>query len=362
MQSRSIDLLGRFGLTAFCLLSMATIGVAQLVVADSNPDQTIRATVSSKDHLAADGVSLTFRQIMPLKSGLGGAAAGMQAAANPVQKRFGKNQNTSAAPAVLNSWDDNEVPAVPKPGFYPTDLQDLGQGPVVTEAVNYPIYVNTTPAEVGRPGTLLRDLGHSQMVHVIDQYVGATADNRYRVGMGTTVTYPVSGALQEETDIVAIVHAVALSLGQAGYGAIYHVFLARGQDVCSQGTCYSPDHPKLFTYCADHGNIVYSDIGDVLYTVIPFQAVKGCEEGSPSPNGLVIDSTMSTLSHEYFETITDPDGTAWWNQLSLDDYGYEIGDECVTVLPADPIVALNGTRYELQAEYSNKYHACAYVP
>ncbi len=357
---RSIDLLGRVGVKCLCFLSITTAGGAQLVLSDSNPDQTIRTTVSAKDHLAAGGVSLKFRQMTPLKSGLGGSGIAGAPVVKPIQKRFGNTQRTSAA--ALNSWDDSDVPGVPKPAFYPTDVQDLEQGPVVTEAVNYPIYVNTTPAAVGRPGTLLRDLGHSRMVHIIDQYVGKSADNRYRVGMGTLVTYPASGPLKEETDIVAIVHAVAVSLGHAGYGAIYHVFLAPGQDVCSEGTCYSPDNPNLFTYCADHGDMVYPDIGDVLYTVIPFQAVQGCAEGAPSPNGLVIDSTMSSLSHEYFETITDPDGTAWWNQVSLDDYGYEIADECVTVLPTDPIVALNGTKYELQAEYSNKYHACAYVP
>lgn len=157
MQSRFIDFLGRSGLTVFCLLSMATTGMAQLILSDSNPDQTIRATVTAKDHLAASGVSFKFRQIMPPKSG-GSGVTGAQTAVNPAQKRFPHNQSTSAA-ANLNSWDDNEVPGVPKPGFYPTDVQDLGQGPVVTEAVNYPIYVNTTPAAVGRPGTLLRDLG-----------------------------------------------------------------------------------------------------------------------------------------------------------------------------------------------------------
>ena len=37
-------------------------------------------------------------------------------------------------------------------------------------------------------------------------------------------------------------------------------------------------------------------------------------------------------SHETFETITDPDGTAWWNSLDNGLFGQEIGDECSFLL------------------------------
>ena len=47
----------------------------------------------------------------------------------------------------------------------------------------------------------------------------------------------------------------------------------------------------------------------MIYSVEPYQNVRGCHVGAPSPNGLVIDSTMSVLSHEFSESITDPDGT-----------------------------------------------------
>ena len=249
---------------------------------------------------------------------------------------------------------------MPSPGFYPADLTDTSQGPVVARAENHPIYVNTTPAAIGRPGKLLRDLGKRKMVHVVDQYVGRTEDNRYKAGLGALLSYSVSGALQD-ADIETIVHTAAAAFGKTGYKVIYHIFLAEGQDVCSQGDCYSPDDPNTFYFCAYHDSLDFSDIGHVLYTMVPYQAVAGCEEGPSSPNGLVVDSTMSTLSHEFFETITDPDGTAWWNENSLDLYGDEIADTCVLTV-YDPVFTLNGTKYELQAEYSNKYHACTYVP
>jgi hypothetical protein len=41
----------------------------------------------------------------------------------------------------------------------------------------------------------------------------------------------------------------------------------------------------------------------------------------PSPNGALIDSTADVLSHELFETITDPNLSAWYNRKSLPLFG-----------------------------------------
>jgi hypothetical protein len=79
-------------------------------------------------------------------------------------------------------------------------------------------------------------------------------------------------------------------------------------------------------------------------------------KADPSPNGALIDSTASTLSHEYSESITDPDPpTGWVNGRT----GNEIGDECAYI---PDLVALGGKNYDIQPEYSNKYHACANQP
>jgi hypothetical protein len=76
----------------------------------------------------------------------------------------------------------------------------------------------------------------------------------------------------------------------------------------------------------------------------------------------LIDSTDDVLSHETFETITDPDIDAWLNDLSLDLYGAEIGDECQDFDFGYGLVSLNGKNYEIQPEYSNSQHGCAYSP
>lgn len=119
-----------------------------------------------------------------------------------------------------------------------------------------------------------------------------------------------------DNDIFAIPHLGVLVFG-SGYNHVYHIYLPPGQDVCITGSvplrCYSPDNLNTFYFCAYHNSVDFNDIGHVVFTVEPYQNVNGCQVQSPSPNGLLIDSTADVLSRETFETITDPDGTAWWN-------------------------------------------------
>ena len=87
----------------------------------------------------------------------------------------------------------------------------------------------------------------------------------------------------------------------------------------------------------------------------------GCADTGATPNGVLADSTNNVLSHELFETITDPDGDAWTNSTSNALYGSEIGDECsfVNATGFDPSVwRVGGKTYATQPEYSNLAHAC----
>lgn len=124
--------------------------------------------------------------------------------------------------------------------------------------------------------------------------------------------YPAKHILYDD-DILAIVHAGGNAFG-TGYDQIYHVFIPPGVDVCITGTnqCYSPDNPSTFFFCAYHSSVTFSDIGHTLFTVEPYQNVAGCSVAPGSPNGALVDSTSNLLSRELFETISDPDGTAWW--------------------------------------------------
>lgn len=263
---------------------------------------------------------------------------------------------------------DSSVPSVPPPGFYPADLSHFFGGPVVKSAESHPLYVDCAATCWGNPAKFLTNLGKSTFIHVADQYVGSTAENRYTVGTAGIISYPIFTALSDN-DILQIVHTAASVLG-TGYDHIYHVFLPKGVDLCFVGTssCYSPDNPSTFAFCAYHGSVTFSDIGHVLFTAEPYQNVSGCSTEQPSPNGGLVDSTSSVLEHETFETITDPDPPTGWIAVNSNGvFGEEIGDLCPGVdvtLPffKDPISIINGKKYEVQPEYSNKYHACSFVP
>lgn len=255
-------------------------------------------------------------------------------------------------------------PTIPPPGFYPGDVSNPSDGPTVQSAEFHGLYVNCLPSCWGTPSTFLNELDRSEMIHITDAYVGAYANNRYTVGNGGLINGAEPQILYD-ADILAIAHAGAAVFG-TGYQHIYHIFLPPGQDVCFTGSspleCYSPDNPNTFFFCAYHGSVDFTDIGHVLFTVQPFQNVAGCQVVQPSPNGPLIDSTADILSHETFETITDPDIDAWLNYFSLDLLGAEIGDECQDFDFGYGSVKLNGKKYEIQPEYSNLLHGCAFSP
>jgi hypothetical protein len=280
------------------------------------------------------------------------------------------NSLSDTANAINNPSEDSavssaaSVAAVPAPGFYPADLTYHG-GAVVKSANSNNVYVNRPASHWGNPAKFLADLQKSAFVHTIDQYIGTTANNRYGVGLSSSISYPIFEPLGNN-DLVRIVHAAAAAHG-GGYGHIYHVFLPKGVDFCDPtGACYSPDNLSTFFFCAFHGSVQFTDIGHVLFSLEPYQNVPGCGTAQPSPNGPVVDATDSVLSHELIETITDPDGTGWWAQNSLATLGEEIADLCpvpdlASAFFKNPVSTLNGKPYEIQFEYSNKYHACANV-
>lgn len=278
---------------------------------------------------------------------------------------------------------------------YPGDLQYHG-GQVVRSATEYLIFVNMPASGAcnsiatcwGNPAQFLSDLGKSDFAHIADQYTNSHDGDRYLPSPNIIeVTYPATSPYTGTTtysdlDMETIVYYVTTQLGlPGGYHAIYDVFLPPGQDECTgQTSCYSPDNPGTFAFCAYHGMAVLPGVGDALYTVEPFQDVAGCSVRPNTPNGQLVDSTNNVLSHETFETITDPNvagnwPTGYWNELANGLFGQEIGDECSFLLinPAPPAtpgtqptvyfdpsnVELDGRPYAIQPEYSNSAHGCA---
>jgi hypothetical protein len=288
------------------------------------------------------------------------ASFAAQGSATSLGNPSGASLSISSGGAL--SAPGGEIAAIPPPGFYPGDLSNPLNHPTVVSAQQHDIYLNCAPACWGTPATFLTNLDKSDFIHITDQYVGTSANNRYTLGGAGTFTGTVPHILPLGT-LVAMAHTAAATFG-TGLNHIYHFYLPGGQDICLNAfTCYSPDNFSTFAFCAFHGFINFGSFGIVVITVEPFQDVPGCRvQASQSPNGTLIDSTASVLSHELFETITDPLLNAWFNRVSLDLGGAEIGDECQNRTFGYGQVSINHKKYEVQPEYSNAVHGCAFSP
>jgi hypothetical protein len=276
-----------------------------------------------------------------------------EVAASKLTLRAGKDSHSESS---SHDGKDN-------PPRFPGDLVYHG-GAVVEFAESHAIYMQPNgncPIAVcwGNPEGFLRDLGKSEFIHVTDQYVGMESNNRYKVGQRALVPYTPPAVPFTDNDILGIIHAVASVTGETGYGHIYHVFLPPGQDECFDSTftvCASN------VFCAYHSSADFTDIGHILYSVEPYANVEFCQVKPGTPNGFLVDSTNDVVSHELIETITDPDGTGWWNSVGEGMFGQEIADECVFFFPpiySDPaIIKVRGNLYALQPEYNNRQHAC----
>ena len=151
--------------------------------------------------------------------------------------------------------------------------------------------------------------------------------------------------------------AVNADGGKQGYNEIYHIFIPNGMDVCFDSTysvCYSPDNWNAFYFCGYHGSFD-TGTGHVLYTVEPYDYVSGCVAGGMRK----VDAQASVLSHETFETITDPDPNTQWFEPAGSSYG-EIGDYCAWHI--FHFALITGYAYNTQLEYDNHKNACTAVP
>ena len=353
-----------------CVLLIGAFGLRVARAQGSGQDE-VKSGPTASDHAAADEVTIVYRHARPANT-----AAGSQLKQKEIASGLGSSASPSGAAATATTADDDQL-------RFPADLAFNG-GAVVRVAEQHAIFLlpnGSCPIAKcwGNPEGFLRDENISEFIHITDPYVGATSNNRYPVGAHTLISYkptPKTAPLTD-ADMLAVVHAVASASGQTGYSHMYHVFLPPGQDECftaTDGICYSPDVPKTFVFCAYHNSVDFKDIGHVLYTVEPFQNVGGCSVRPGTPNGQLVDSTDNSLSHETFETITDPDGTAWFNFTAVILGGAEIGDECsfFVVLPISPkmvagffdpsVFTIGNHRYGVQPEYANSEHACASNP
>ena len=239
------------------------------------------------------------------------------------------------------------------------------------------------------PGAFLDDLGTDLFLSIVNQYqmspgvILSGPPQAFTKGLGGDLSVnfasnPIGGSNPYFGQLaiwLQVLNAAGppgqpTSLGGGGLGHIYHVILTQNVDTCKEsppGTptheCYSPDVSAYFQFCGYHGAFTATSGNQrqtYLYTVEPYADVRGCRpqlyhqplpNGSSAPGVNPADPLYMVLSHELFETITDPLGGGWYNNL----LGDEIGDLCTDF---DNFVTVNGHRYVLQSEYSDINHLC----
>lgn len=150
---------------------------------------------------------------------------------------------------------------------------------------------------------------------------------------------------------------------------LYMVFLPKGVESCSTsadgaqgGSCTVNYHRGGF--CGYHSSttpasVIYADIPFPSYSSpAPYTCAGMVESLSASPDADVV---ISTVSHELNESITDPEGSAWW-----DAKGYEIADECAYIYGtlSGPTgeqynQTINGHHYFTQEQASNENYTYA---
>ncbi len=300
------------------------------------------------------------------------ASQGETGASLSVAKNATPNFTYTAATAHVYAPHAASSTASAKPArvVYPSDLQYYG-GPLMQTAKVYNVFVDSTPSQFNYPRNFLMNLFSSSMIHILDQYEGSTANGRYLASGGVTVTYPAFTTLGDN-DLLLILHAVGAYLAPTGSSKnVYNIFLAPGLNYCGSGTIFpngecnaSATSPNP-AFCAFHSEVTFSDVGEVLYNLQPYQDVNYCAvnfyfPSATMPNGLQADTQDSSLSHELFETFTDPlPGSGWYDANSPAVSG-EIGDLCAYI--SSQTVKLNAKRYFIQGEYSNAIHACTVAP
>jgi hypothetical protein len=182
-------------------------------------------------------------------------------------------------------------------------------------------------------------------------------------------TFPASGCSDTSGGSVCVTDsqiedevtkAIQANNWPTGLGNEYFVFLGNGTSTCFDST----NSQCAFSYfCAYHSS--YSLNGTtVLYANMPYAGhnLSACGGGN-YPNNRYSDATLNVASHEANETITDPNGDAWYDYA-----GYENGDKCAWLFGSQLggssgtyyNQVINNHHYELQGEYSNYSRRCVW--
>jgi PKD domain len=171
-----------------------------------------------------------------------------------------------------------------------------------------------------------------------------------------------SVCLSESQLQAEIAHVVASRHLPTGGRDIYLLVLPNGFGACFGA---GPDHCTLGGaafqgVCGWHR---FTPNRQILYSVIAYNAIPPhCQSDNPRPNSSTADPTLSIISHEHNEIVTDPFDNGWF-----DGSGQENGDLCATSYGTTLggsggrvwTQSIHGGHFYLQQEFSNDSGGCA---
>jgi hypothetical protein len=180
--------------------------------------------------------------------------------------------------------------------------------------------------------------GGSRYAAIVDEYSGGgqtmTSQSTY-LGHTFDPTAAPKGAL---TTTQAVTEACKITGNNPDPKALYLIYTSTGAGNAN--------------YCAWHS---WGSCGSKPIQVAYMPNLDGVAGCNPSDTWTTHSEGLSALAnvtaHELEETITDPQGTGWY-----DGAGSEIGDKCAWSFNA-PVTFANGSTWKLQEEWSNKAYS-----
>ncbi len=313
-----------------------------------------------------------------LAPGTTGMALRSGSAALSASAASSKRAQSASAPGASNAQSPAPVPG--------NDLIQ-GTGPIMKNPVIYNVFWLPTghhyesdalASSDTRYENLINrwaaDIGGSNYYNLVTQYPGSNGTPANAVTFGgswvDTAAYPVAGTQAApllDSNIQAEATNAATTNGWVQDGNhIYLVYTGFNVFECQSaaGDCnYFPaGHTNAF--CAYHfffggSPTIYAFMGSDDQSGEP----GGCSNGQ-APNGdAAADSEISSATHEFIESVTDPKIDNWLSSVATGQQ--EIGDLCNRVDGPNNVLApgadvyLNGDPYDVQMQWSNAVHACA---
>jgi len=223
-------------------------------------------------------------------------------------------------------------------------LLDNG-GPVLPASNTYAIWWGNSAAWPSdtKAGidSLFTGLNGTSFLGIGTQYMrGASVTSSFHTNWTDTST-PPRGAPNTSAIVSEACRAIAVNGAKPDPNGIYFVYTSNfpHSNYCawhSHGTCNGVD--IKVAYMPNTTGVAGCDLLDVVNL--------GCNTLSEGTQSLA-----NVTSHEFMETITDPDLSAWY-----DSSGAEIGDKCAWTFSS--CVTLSNSTWQLQQEWSNATSSC----